>query len=306
MSTTRPRRSFGWIKVLRLTSAALLFTFIFSYLLISFIWANNFTSSPTRELGPLTPAQYGLSYEEVTFPSVYQDHLNLRGWWIPNPAAKRVLVMVHGRNGTRTTLLGLSKPLWDNGFSLLFFDLRAEGLSDGSHYSFGQEEQWDVVGAVNFVKSKGFAPPDIGAIGWSMGGASSIMAFSQTSDLKAVVSDSSYADYAQLTQSRYGSGLSSIYLPGMLFASRVLFDVDLNQAKPEESIQHLGQRHIFLIHGENDTYVPVDNFYRLKTAGGANVTASWLAPDSEHVGSFDRHPVEYIQRVVTFFDKELE
>ena len=247
-----------------------------------------------------------MTYEDVSFSTTYSDKLTLRGWWIPNPKSHRALIILHGRGDNRTVPLGLSKPLWDNGFSLLFYDMRAHGLSDGDHYSFGQREQWDEVGAVNFLKSKGFAPSAIGAVGWSMGAASTIMAFSDTPDLKAVVSDSSYADYAQLTQSRYGSGLSGVYLPGMLVASRLFFNVDLDQDKPENAIKNIGQRHIFLIHGEKDDYVPVNNFNRLKVAGGTNVTESWLAPGSAHVQSFEYHPDEYIQRVVAFFDKELD
>lgn len=306
MTKAPARSSLRWIRVLRLTCATIMFFFIISYIAISVSWASSFTSSQDRSLGSLTPAQYGLAYENVSFSSTYSDKLTLRGWWIPNPKSHRALIIVHGRNENRTLPLGLSKPLWDSGFSLLYYDMRGHGLSDGDHYSFGEREQWDEVGAVNYLKSKGFAPADIGALGWSMGGASSIMAFSDTPDLKAVISDSSYADYAQLTQNRFGSGLSGFYLPGMLLAGRVLFNVDLEQVKPVNAIKNLGQRHIFLIHGDKDDFVPVDNFYRLKAAGGANVTESWLAPGSEHVKSFEDHPQEYIQRVVAFFNKELE
>ncbi len=302
-----PQKSLRWIKFLRLISVAVLFLLAFSYISISISWANSFTSAPNRTLGPLIPTQYGLSYENVSFQSAAEDKINLRGWWLPNPKASRALIMVHGKGGTRTMLLGLSKPLWDSGYSLLFFDLRGHGESDGEHYSFGQREQFDVIGAVNFVKSKGFGPGAIGAVGWSMGGASAIMAMSQTADLKAVVSDSSYANYAQLTQTRYASGpsMTGLLLPGMLAADRLLLDVDIDQVKPEDAIRKLGQRHVFLIHGDQDFYVPVSEYERLRQVGGANVTESWLVPGADHILSFERYPAEYARRVIAFFDREL-
>ncbi|MDH4137348.1 MAG: hypothetical protein OEW09_11640, partial [Anaerolineae bacterium] len=43
---------------------------------------------------PSDPAQYGLAYEEVTFPS--RDGLTLRGWFIPAPEARGTVVFCHG------------------------------------------------------------------------------------------------------------------------------------------------------------------------------------------------------------------
>ena len=41
---------------------------------------------PDRENGDLTPASFHLAFEDVAFRSA--DGVELRGWWVPAPAAK--------------------------------------------------------------------------------------------------------------------------------------------------------------------------------------------------------------------------
>ena len=282
--------------------------FLVVYLFISVYGANSFTSSPNRSLGDDTPAKYGLTYENISFQSTANDKLTMRGWWLPNPISNRVLIVVHGRNATRTEMLELSSKLWAKSYNLLLFDLRGQGQSDGDHYSFGEYEQFDIVGAVNYVENRGFYPPHIGIVGRSMGAASSLMAMAETSDIKAGIIDSSYADFEELAQEQFtpNTGLPGFFFPGIKEAGKVLLNIDIDQVKPEEAIKKLGKRHVFLIQGDQDSLVPVSNFYRLKQAGGGSVMESWLIPGAEHVQGFANHPTEYINRVTTFLDRELK
>lgn len=300
---SKTRLRFYKSKPFRLAWATLLPVFVIGYSASS-IWAANFlTTSPSRALGSDSPTSVGLPYEDVTFQTAEQDHLKLRGWWIPRKDSKRVLILVHVKNSNRTFFLSIGKQLWTKDFSLLLFDLRGHGQSDGEHYSYGQHEQQDIVGAVNFVKSKGFNPASIGVMGWSMGAASSIMAMSQTPDIKALVSDSSYGDLRRVTNTRLG--FSSLLFPGVVIAGRIFLNVDIDQVKPEVSITHLGDRHVFLIHGDSDLTVPVSEFYHLKLAGGANIMETWELPGLGHAQAYSSQPAEYIRRVVAFFNQEL-
>ncbi|NWJ47973.1 MAG: prolyl oligopeptidase family serine peptidase [Chloroflexi bacterium] len=295
------------LRLLRLSLFVFFCLLVSSYLGASYLYANAFTTSKDRSLGDKTPATYGLTYENVSFPAASDKKPTLRGWFVPNSASNKVLVLVHGRDATRRFGLSLSKPLWDAGYSLLLFDLEAHGQSDGDHYSFGQREQWDVVGAVNYLKSRGFASQHIGALAWSMGASSTIMAMSDIPDLKTAVSDSAYADFAHLQASRVATYplLLQFVFPGVLVFGRLFYDVDIEASKPVQAIKSLGDRHLFLIHGEADTTVPVENFYTLKEAGGKNITETWLLPGVEHVQAFETYPQEYISRVTAFFKLEL-
>jgi dipeptidyl aminopeptidase/acylaminoacyl peptidase len=284
------------VKFLKLLGLVFVTIFVTGYAVLSVQATYHYTINPARDLGGASPAQAGLSYENVSFPSAAEDKLTLRAWFIPNPNTKRALILVHGQNANRTAMLDMAKPLWDNGYSLLLLDLRGSGLSDGDFYGLGQYEQWDVVGAANFLSGKGFGADSIGVLGQSLGAASAIMAMSQTSKIKAVVSDSGFADIGSINPFLY---------PGGLIAAHIIRGLDLEQVKPVVSITKIGTRHVFIIQGDQDATVPVSHAYQLKQAGGANVTDFWILAGVRHTGSYDAQPDEYIQRVVAFFDREL-
>jgi dipeptidyl aminopeptidase/acylaminoacyl peptidase len=214
--------------------------------------------------------------------------------------------MVHAKDGTRTFMLPISQKLWEQGFNILLFDMRGEGQSDGERVSYGQYEQYDVLGATNYVKSNGFKPGSIGVVGWSMGATAAILAMSQTGDIKAGVADSSFADFERLANERFSSstGLSGVFFPGITTAARLLLNIDVSKASPEAAIKNLSGK-LFLIHGTKDAEIPVHDFDLLVQAGGKIITESWLVEGSEHVRSFRDHPIEYVQRVTAFFNREL-
>jgi len=285
-------------KVIGRLAAGLLLLGITSYAALSIYKAISYTSIPPQPPLTETPTKLGLSYEEVNFVTAADDRLKLQGWWIPNPSSGRVLILVHGRNGNRASFGQIFRPLWERGFSLLVFDLRGHGQSDPAYCTWGLKEQGDLGGAVNFVKGKGLQAGAIGVIGWSIGAATALMAMSQYPDIKAVVSDSAYANAEPLLA-------HNLLYPGLVLALRFVRDIDIDQISPEKAIAHLGQRHVFLIQGEQDRQIPTEQFYRLQKAGRASVTSSWLVAGADHVQALSQQPDEYLRRVATFFDQEL-
>ena len=108
-----------------------------------------------------TPADIGLSYRDVSFPS-RENHLLLRGWFIPGVlpdgqlTTERTIIMVHGLHSNRAALeaglLDLSGALARLGFAILAFDMRGQGQSAPAPLSMGYYEQFDVLGAVDFLR----------------------------------------------------------------------------------------------------------------------------------------------------------
>ena len=96
------------------------------------------------------PGDFGLDYESVEFESA-EDGLTLRGWWIPSQDNDRAIILVHGRNSNRTGfnpqpgipggLLVQAVGIVERGYSVLSFDLRGHGQSDGDRYSLGPLEK---------------------------------------------------------------------------------------------------------------------------------------------------------------------
>src|SRR5260370_38015088 len=184
-----------------------------------------------------TPASLGLQFRDVTFPS-REDQVQLRGWFIPGImpggrlTSQRTIIAVHGSRTNRADqaagLLDLSAAFAHHGFAVLAFDMRGNGESPPAPLSLGDFEQRDVLGAVDFLRSGAIPYPDLGRpriiAGWgvSMGAATLLLAASQEPAIRAVVSDSAYADILpilerEVPQARH---LPSLSPPRALLAAR--------------------------------------------------------------------------------------
>ena len=119
----------------------------------------------------VSPEAYSLAYRNVSFMSRGEGPVLLKGWLLPG-ANSRVVVFLNGgfRNRVDTTIdtLSLARDLVQRGYSVLLFDFRSRGKSEGwsRTLSFTHE---DVGGAVDFLKGQGFAPESIALLGFSSG-----------------------------------------------------------------------------------------------------------------------------------------
>jgi pimeloyl-ACP methyl ester carboxylesterase len=179
-----------WVKIL----IAVLAVVVIAFLGISVFLG--FTMTKTSRL-PVegNPGQWGLGYSDVSFPSA-EDEITLRGWYMPAAGSEQIIIVVHGAGGNRAdTSIGIPDiiaGLADHGYSVLAFDLRGHGESDGNRISAGYYEVRDLDGAVEYVKTLGYG--DIGVLGFSMGAVTSVIAAGENTDIDAVVADSSIAD----------------------------------------------------------------------------------------------------------------
>ncbi len=141
-----------------------------------------------------TPAAYGMPFEDVAFPS--SDGLKLKGWFIPasGDTQKPTLILTHplpfNRHGflvknqglpplfwTDVDLLKTAQALHQEGYPLLMFDFRNHGESEGGVTGIGLNEYQDVLGAVQYVESRGAS--HIGFVSFCMGANSTIVALSK-------------------------------------------------------------------------------------------------------------------------------
>jgi uncharacterized protein len=281
------------------------------YIGIGFYGASTFNiyKQRTTDFGDNTPAKYGLKYEDISFKTTEKDGITLRGWWIPNSGSNRTLIVIHGRDSDSSRMLPLARPLWDKGYNLLYFDMRGMGRSDTDRYFFGQKEKYDIVAAFNYTKSRGFDPSRIGLVSHSMGASSSLLALSIDPEIKVVATYSAYADFSRLAEYRIvaDNHLPTFFLPGMYMAASIMYGFDIDQTKPDKVLPSLQDRRILLMHGSEDTYVPIDHYYSLLKAGGSNIVDHWVIPGAGHSDAIDldQFRTDYVNRMTAFFDKEL-
>src|SRR6266700_3237540 len=307
----------------RIVAAFLIFSAVLTsaYTALSLYIATQLVYAPQQPLYA-TPAFFGMQFHRITFPS-REDHVQLRGWFIPGVlpgshlTAQRTIIMVHGDRTNRADqgagLLKLSVAFAQHGFAVLAFDMRGAGESPPAPLSLGYFEQRDVLGAVDFLRSGPIPYPTLGRKhvigGWgvSMGAATLMMAAAQAPAIRAVVSDSAYADIIPILEREVPKGghLPPLFTPGTLFAVNVLYGIDFHAVRPEDIVANIAPRPILFIHGTGDTYVPPSNMDALaaaaRTAPDANVQ-TWLVPGAAHAQSFNMEGAVYVDRVVAFYN----
>jgi len=266
------------------------------------------------ERKPLVPAANTVSsvYETVSFRST--DGVLLKGWWFPNTAtrADRAVVLVHGRGQNRIASSFrpdlVAQLLLASGYSVLTFDLRGHGESEGDRYSLGQYEPRDIVAAIDFAATKASIDRRrVAVIGESLGAGSAIMTVGLDPTIGPVVTDSAYADgYTVVSEvgTNY-TGLPSWFTPGIVIVSRIFFGLDVASVKPAEVVRAHPERAWLFIQCDADRTVYAHHGADLKAASANPDTQLWMVHGCDHVKAFTDHPAEWARRVLSFLDREL-
>jgi dipeptidyl aminopeptidase/acylaminoacyl peptidase len=256
-----------------------------------------------------TPANRGLAYEDIKFPS-REDKLTLRGWYLLYLDSEPIIIMGHGAGGHRAdpsiNMLGIASELVEHGYNVLMFDFRGHGESEGERLSAGYHEKKDMLGAIDFVRGRGFE--HIGVLGFSMGATTALMAAAEDINIDGVVADSSFADLTGIMEREFKerSGFPGFFLTPVLFMVKIMYGVDFTAVKPVETVAEIAPRPILFIHGEEDTLIPLEHVYRLKEASENPQNELWIAPNAAHVRAYVENQAEYINKITAFFDEALK
>jgi alpha-beta hydrolase superfamily lysophospholipase len=140
------------------------------------------------------PDSLELAYEDASFKSRV-DGVLLKGWYLPGEKSS-VILIVHGgfqnRIDDNVGTLGLTRALVKTGYSVLLFDLRGRGESEGRGLTLSNIEL-DIGGAVDYLKSRGYSTEDICILGFCSGAASACI-FASQNNLGALILDGCFID----------------------------------------------------------------------------------------------------------------
>ena len=124
---------------------------------------------PTRD-AESTPDDVGRPAEEIWLNT--SDGLRLHAWFFAaekaSPRARFVMLFCHGNGGNLTSRPGYYRAILETGVSLLTFDYRGYGRSDGQPSEAGTYT--DAATAYQWLRTRGFAPEHILVWGESLGG----------------------------------------------------------------------------------------------------------------------------------------
>ncbi len=264
---------------------------------------------PTRHFDPdLDPAAFGGTFEDVTLTTM--DGIDLSAWHLPVPRADAGVVLVHGRNSSRTAefdgrFVELGVALQDEGYHVVMIDLRGHGRSGAGRFTFGRFERFDVLAAIDHLEALGVAPGQVGVLGVSMGAASVIGAAAQDPRVGGLWADAGYADITPVIVAEWpeASGLPLVFWHAARLAHRIRFGFDLAASRPVGELPLVAPRPIQLVHGTADRLVPFEHALALRSAEPS--AQLWAVEGVGHADAYGEDPDVYARRVVAFFDVAL-
>ncbi len=169
----------------------------FFLVVVPLFFAHLITSARFRFHDPnsgKTPQSFGIGYQSIEFHS--SDGILLKGWYVPaGPKAVGTIIYCHGRNRSRVEMLPMEVFGHSLGYNGLLFDFRHSGESGGKFGDLGYLGRLDVLAAIHYALNQEKATRPIVLWGVSMGAAAALMAASETPDVTAVISDSSFLSF---------------------------------------------------------------------------------------------------------------
>jgi len=278
------------------------------YLLLIVVIAHRFTMPKRVRLGLPSNASDAPVLHTVSFPA-RGDALRLTATYTETANAESAIILVHGRNARRgEELRGDTSQLVAHfarlGFSVLLVDLRGHGDSANARLTFGVRERRDVLGAVDFLLARGYAPRRIGVLGASMGGVSAIGAAAHEPAIGAVVTDSAFCTLHDVLRIQFVrlTRLPGWCLSGATMVASVLTGEKLRHHTATHDMTRLRGRPTLVIHARHDPFVPVSHAHALAHAGD---TQLWITDGTRHLSSYTDAPDEYARVVGEFFQLHL-
>ena len=271
---------------------------VVSVLIIISLWGFYSSIRPPKIISSLTPRDLKMNYEDVSFKTA--DGLTLRGWYIPSAkGTQKTLILLHGYPADKGNILPALAFLHED-FNLLLFDFRYLGRSEGSYSTAGAKEVEDLLAAIQFLKSRGVK--EVGVWGFSMGGAVTLMAIEKAPEIRAVISESSYASLADMTFELLPIPLLNYpiaYLVGVW--AKLFLGIDVRDASPADRIRNTTIP-ILLIHSSADAVIPFSHARLLQQALAKNPNAEfWFHEQFAH----GQLASDYRTRIKDFFLKHL-
>ncbi len=265
---------------------------------------------PPRKRGDWDPGKAGLDFDRVEVG--LSDGVKLRGWFVKG-GSEATVIAIHGYTASKWDLAPVIELLAREGFNVLALDCRAHGESDGDVTKLGYREAKDFSEAITWLRSTyPEASRRIGVIGYSMGGAITIMLTASDDRVDAAVADSPYIDIVasgrrwieNRVRTRARGYLLFLYPLIVRFAASMA-GVDIEALRMYRYASSI-RKPLLIIAGRRDDLVALEEIQRFfEEVRKVNDRAELWVTDAEHVKAYFLDPSAYRERVVGFFRRWL-
>jgi alpha-beta hydrolase superfamily lysophospholipase len=285
----------------RLVLISLLLAAALAFTAMSWLTAR-WHAGPVRGVVGPVPASFPYPVEDVAVKT--DDGILLRGWYVAAAGERTAIVLLHGRGGTRLSMLDRARFLREAGYGCLLYDARAHGESGGDRCGLGALETADLRAMLACLRQRGVER--IGCQGFSQGAATILLTAPDLDGVRGVVVESSFAtlrleiDHAFRRRIGLPGWLAGLlYVP---FTERRL-GVAVDDVRPIDHIAQLGCP-VMVIGGTLDrSAYAVDT--RALYEAAHQPKELWLVEGAEHEDFYRFAPREYEARVLAFLARSV-
>lgn len=270
-----------------------LFALLVTWILILAYMSYNYT----RQL--LNPGCPGSAEEVPGYEAVEINTnagLTLSGWWHA-PRNNRVILLLGGLGSNRDTMLADADMLVNNGYGILTIDSRP---CAGEMTTLGFREIEELEAMASYaMQQPGVAW--LGVLGYSIGGVTAVRGAAEMPQIKAVVSEGSFADlYKEITGIETFPLSLRWQVQQMVAGWYMYFSMALPwQVSTTSALPKIAPRPVLLVFGENE--MARAQGWEQFEACGENCEL-WVVPDAGHGEYRSSAAGEYEARIIDFFN----
>ena len=245
----------------------------------------------------------GLPWREVRIPTVCGK--SLFGWFIPAGEGAPALAILHGWGGNAEMMLPLARTLHTARYTLLLFDARSHGQSDGDTFASLPRFAEDLSQAVDWLKMQAEVDTSrVGAIGHSVGAGAALLLAARRSDLAAIVSLAAFAHPSGIMR----RWLKHKHIPYWPLGADILTYVQrvigyrFDDIAPRNTIRAINCP-VLLVHGTEDETVPASEAQEIYANRRDDQVGLLLMP-----GSHDRYSEleQHMGKLIAFLDDAMD
>ena len=244
--------------------------------------------------------------EFVTIQS--RDGLTLSGRYYHTADNAPLALCFHGyKSCWLTDFCGGADIAFQMGQNVLLVDQRAHGKSQGRSITFGIKERLDLLCWLEYALDRFGDDTRILLYGVSMGGATVLMASGMDlpDNVKGIIADSPYSSPLDiiLEVGRQKHYPVKLIRPFVILGAKIYGGFDVKETSGAEAVKRATVP-IMIIHGEGDTFVPVEMSRQMQASNPERITLHTF-PNAYHVLSYMVDTPRYHALVKEFMKKVL-
>ena len=245
-----------------------------------------------KEVGATGEKLKSRQLEQVEITS--SDGIKLVGHFSTCKNPKRIIIAMHGWRSTWYDDFGMISDFWhDNNCMVLYVEQRGQNTSGGDFMGFGMLERYDCLDWIHWVNQRIPEQFPIYLVGVSMGATTVLMAagLELPANVKGIAADCGFTSAYDIWKHVMNNNLHisyNLHSAAVEDLCRKKIQMGPKDCYTTESLRHC-KIPVFLIHGTDDTFVPVKMTYEnYKACAGPKKLL--VVPGADHGMSY------YIER----------